>query len=140
MNNNKSSFILKPIKRDKDYRGSILSIVDDNIQNVSIIECNEGVLRSNHYHKTDYHYMYVLEGEIDYFYTNLKKEKIQYIKVSKGQTVFTPKLEIHATFFPVKTKLIVSSLLPRDPLTYETDTVRVDFISKDNIDRIIKNI
>ena len=40
--------------RDEDKRGEILSIVDYNISNVSIITCNEGTIRSNHYHKKDF--------------------------------------------------------------------------------------
>ena len=32
--------------------------------------------------------MYVLEGEIDYFYKSLENEKVKYLKVSKGSTIF----------------------------------------------------
>ena len=46
----KSSILINNIERSKDNRGEILSIVDDKISNVSIITCNEGSLRSNHYH------------------------------------------------------------------------------------------
>ena len=127
------SMLIKKITRDEDNRGSIVSIVDNSIQNVSIIECNAGMIRSNHYHKIDYHYMYVLEGEIDYFFKDLKNEKVCYYKVNKDDIIFTPKQEIHATFFPVKTRLIVSSKMPRDQETYENDTVRVDFINKNNL-------
>ena len=62
----------------------------------------------------------------------------KYLEVNKGDNIFTPPLEIHATFFPVSTSLIVSSLNPRDQETYEKDTVRVDFINKDNIGEILK--
>ena len=47
-------------------------------------------------------------------------------------------MEIHATYFPVKTKLIVSSMLPRDPITYENDTIRVEFINDENIQTMIE--
>ena len=72
----KKSTLFESITRDIDERGSILSIVDSEIKNVSIIECKKGVIRSNHYHKKDYHFMYVLNGEIDYFFTDLNREKI----------------------------------------------------------------
>ena len=36
--------------------------------------------------------MYVLEGEIDYFYKSLENEKL-ISKVSKGSTIFTPNLK-----------------------------------------------
>ena len=132
------STLIKSITRDVDQRGNIISIVEDTIQNVSLITCNAGSIRSNHYHKKDFHYMYVLEGEIDYFYKDLDNENVNYFKVNKYDIIFTPKNEIHATFFPVKTTLIVSSMLPRDQETYENDTVRVDFIDSKNVKSMIK--
>ena len=62
--------------------------------------------------------MHVLEGKIHYFFKNLNSEKIKYILVNSGDNIFTPKEEIHATFFPVNTKLIVSSGFPRDKKTF----------------------
>ena len=133
-----SSKLFSNIKRDVDNRGQILSIVDSIIQNVSIIDCNPQTIRSNHYHKKDFHFMYVLEGEIDYFFKNLKDDNVKYLNVKQGETIFTPNLEIHSTYFPVKTSLIVSSGFPRDQKTYEKDTVRVDFLNKDNIEEFLK--
>ena len=125
-----SSKLFSNIKRDVDNRGQILSIVDSIVQNVSIIDCNPHY-RSNHYHKKDFHFMYVLEGQIDYFFKT-KDENVKYLNVKQGETPFTPNLEIHSTYFPVKTSLIVSSGFPRDQKTYEKDTVRVDFLNKDH--------
>lgn len=132
----KESKLIKNVQRDFDKRGSILSIVDGMIENVSIIVCNPGSIRSNHYHFKDYHFMYVLEGEIDYFFKGLKENKVKFVKVKTGDTIFTPNMEIHATFFPVTTRLIVSSRFPRDQQTYESDTVRVPFVNLENINSI----
>lgn len=131
------SILIKNIERSRDNRGGILSIVDDKISNVSLITCNKGSIRSNHYHLKDFHYMYVLEGEIDYFFKPLNSDKVSYLKVKQGDNIFTPPNEIHATFFPVKTTLIVSSLHPRDQKTYEKDTVRVEFINEKNIEQFL---
>ena len=49
----KNSCILNSNIRNEDLRGSIVSIVDRKIQNVSIIKCNANTIRSNHYHLTD---------------------------------------------------------------------------------------
>jgi quercetin dioxygenase-like cupin family protein len=130
--------IIPNTSRSEDTRGQILSIVDDKISNVSIITCNPGSIRSNHYHLKDFHYMHVLEGQIDYFYKKLNSNKIEYLKVVKGQNIFTPPNEIHATYFPETTTLIVSSLNPRDQQTYENDTVRVDFVNEKNILELLK--
>ena len=66
--------------------------------------------------------MHVLEGSIHYFYKSLKEEEVHYIFVDSGKNIFTPPNEIHATYFPVNTKLIVSSKNPRDQQTYEKDS------------------
>ncbi len=124
--------------RNNDPRGEILSIVDDKISNVSIITCNKNTIRSNHYHIKDFHYMYVMEGEIDYFFKKTESQAVNYLKVKKGENIFTPPNEIHAVYFPIKTILIVSSLNPRDSHTYEKDTVRVDFINHENINYFLK--
>ena len=127
------STLIPNVQRDSDARGGILSIVDDQVQNVSIITCNAGAIRSNHYHLTDWHFMYVVEGAIDYFFKDVDGEEVTYLRVSKGDNIFTPPMEIHATYFPVDTTLIVSSKLPRDQETYEADTVRVPFVTADNL-------
>jgi oxalate decarboxylase/phosphoglucose isomerase-like protein (cupin superfamily) len=125
------------VKRDEDARGSILSIVDEPVKNVSIISCTPGSVRSNHLHHTDWHLMYVLEGEIDYFYKDVDTGKIEYLKVKKGDNIFTPPLELHATYFPVQTVLVVSSMNPRDQETYERDTVREVLVHAGNIDELL---
>ena len=132
------SIIIKNKIRDQDDRGGIVSIVDEKIKNVSLINCNPGSIRSNHYHHTDYHYMHVLEGEIDYFFKEINSEIINYLKVKQGDNIFTPPKEMHATSFPVKTILIVSSMNPRDQQTYEKDTVRVEFVDSKNIKDLLK--
>ena len=132
----KKSKLFKNIIRSKDKRGDIISIVDHEVSNVSIITCNSNSIRSNHYHLKDFHFMYVLDGKIDYFFKDIdnKKDNTSYIEVNIGETIFTPNLEIHCTYFPIKTTLIVSSCYPRDQVTYEKDTVRVDYIDHNNLD------
>jgi len=133
----RKSTLFKNIQRDADERGEILSIVDELVSNVSIITCNPGALRSNHFHHSDFHFMYVLEGEIDYFFKDVDSGEVQYLKVRAGDSIFTPDNEIHATYFPVKTRLIVSSKFPRDQETYEKDTVRVKFVTAENINDML---
>ena len=117
----------------KDVRGTIFSIVNETCNNVSIIETKAGSIRSNHYHKKDWHYMLVLEGNLEYFYYSNVSKKVIFINVLPGQIIFTPNLEIHATYFPNNSKMVVVSGFLRDSVTYESDTVRLDFINHDNI-------
>jgi oxalate decarboxylase/phosphoglucose isomerase-like protein (cupin superfamily) len=139
MNKKKSiSAVIKTLSRSNDSRGYIKSICDMPIQNVSIIKCNKNTIRSNHYHFKDYHIMHILEGEVYYFYKKINEKKLKFIKVKKGENIFTPPKEFHATYFPKKTILIVSSKNPRDQKTYEKDTVRIELITKRNIKSILK--
>lgn len=133
----RKSTLFPNVERDSDERGSILSIVDEPVQNVSIITCNPGALRSNHWHHKDFHFMYILEGEIDYFYRDIDDGEIKYLKVRAGDNIFTPDTEVHATYFPVKTVMIVSSKYPRDQETYEADTVREALITPENLEEML---
>lgn len=133
----RKSTLFPNVQRDADARGEILSIVDEPVQNVSIITCTPGSLRSNHYHHQDFHFMYVLEGEIDYFYKDVDTGEIKYLKVGVGDNIFTPDNELHATYFPVATKMVVSSKFPRDQETYERDTVREGLVTPDNLEEML---
>ena len=79
--------------------------------------------------------MYVLEGKLEYFYFSNTLKKVKFINVLPGQIIFTPNLEVHATFFAEKSKLVVVSGFPRDTKSYESDTVRMEFINFENINQ-----
>ena len=83
-----------------DDRGGIQSLVNFPMKNLSLISSKKGAVRSNHYHLTDWHYMYVLSGSFDYYFrpTN-SDEELQCLKVKAGEMVFTPPMEDHATVF-----------------------------------------
>ena len=128
---------IKNIIRSADRRGSINSIVDETVKNISIITCYPKTIRSNHFHKKDWHYMYVLEGVMEYFFVS--KNSIFFMNLKKGDVVFTPPKELHATYFPVKTVLLVASKNKRDRKTYEKDTVRKKLIDFQNLKSIKAN-
>ena len=111
------------IIRSKDSRGSILSIVDEKIRNVSIITCLPKTIRSNHWHKKDWHYMYVLSGSFDYYYkpTN-SKIKLKCVHVKAGEMIFTPPMEDHATVFLEDCNLLAMSRNPRDQKGHRKQT------------------
>jgi|TARA_B110000879_G_C10715344_1_gene334486 cupin superfamily acireductone dioxygenase involved in methionine salvage len=129
---------ISKIIRDEDPRGSIISLINDiKVSNISIITSFPKTFRSNHLHKKDWHYMYVLDGIMEYFFK--KNNKIFYIKLKKGDLVFTPPKELHATYFPIKTTLLVASKNKRDKKTYEKDTIREKLIDFENIKSIKKH-
>jgi oxalate decarboxylase/phosphoglucose isomerase-like protein (cupin superfamily) len=109
-----------------DSRGRIQSIVNFPMKNISLITSRKGSVRSNHYHVTDWHYMYVLRGSFDYYYrpTGSSGEP-KVVRVDAGEMIFTPPMEDHATVFLADTELLVASRNPRDQASYEEDVRRV---------------
>ena len=112
-----------------DKRGVIQPLVDKVMKSAVIIHSKAGSIRANHYHKTDWHYCYVISGEIEYYHrkTNSLETKKK-IKVKKGQMVFTPPMVDHAMVFNVDTTFLTLSRNFRDQKTYESDVVRIELI------------
>ena len=112
-----------------DERGAIQSIVNFPMKNLSIISSKKGSVRSNHYHVTDWHYMYVLKGSFDYYYRPTgSEEEPSVTRVREGEMIFTPPMEDHATVFLDDTEMLVVSRNPRDQESYESDVRRVTLI------------
>jgi dTDP-4-dehydrorhamnose 3,5-epimerase-like enzyme len=109
-----------------DERGAIQSLVNFPMKNLSIISSKKGTVRSNHYHVTDWHYMYVLSGSFDYYFRPTgSDEKPMMIHIGTGEMVFTPPMEDHASVFGEDTTILVASRNPRDQVSYESDVRRV---------------
>ena len=117
-----------------DNRGIIQSLVNFPMKNLSLISSKKGSVRSNHYHLTDWHYMYVLSGSFDYYYrpTN-SDEDLKCVTVKKGEMIFTPPMEDHATVFLEDCDLLAISRNPRDQEAYEEDVRRVSLIDPEQI-------
>lgn len=132
--NKKKHKLIKNLKSDlKDLRGSILSLANTNCKNISLIISNKNTIRANHYHKTDWHFIYVLEGQFNYYYKEINSTKRYKLSIKKGDLLFTPAKLIHATHHTKKTSMIVISKNLRDKKNYEKDLVRVNFINNKNL-------
>ena len=117
-----------------DDRGSIQSIVNFPMKNASLIFSRKGTVRSNHYHVTDWHYMYVMSGSFDYYYRPTGSAALsQMMTFTAGEMVFTPPMEDHATVFREDTHLLVVSRNPRDQEAYESDVRRVILVDPASI-------
>ena len=118
-----------------DLRGSIQPLVDSIMKSAIIIHSKAGSLRANHYHKTDWHYCYVISGKIKYYYKELNSDKKpDLLIVDKGNMVFTPPLVEHCMKFPEDTVFLTLSRNFRDQETYESDVIRTSLIdSSDSI-------
>ena len=117
------------IPAHKDDRGYIQTLVNFPMKNVALIRSKKISVRSNHYHMTDWHYMYTLKGSYDYYYRPTgSNEELKVIHMKQGEMVFTPPMEDHATVFLEETDLLVMSRNPRDQASYESDVKRVVLI------------
>lgn len=114
-----------------DDRGSIQPLVDLLMKSAVMIHSKAGSLRANHYHKTDWHYCYVISGSIEYFHrptgSNDDPEKIS---VQMGEMIFTPPMVDHAMKFPIDTLFLTLSRNARDQKTYEEDVVRIQMVDE----------
>ena len=61
-----------------DSRGIIQPLCDLNMKSASLIVSNPNSWRANHYHKKDWHFIYVLEGSFEYYFRKTNSnEKIK---------------------------------------------------------------
>jgi len=117
----------------EDARGIIQPLCDLNMKSASLIVSKANTWRANHYHKNDWHFIYVLKGSFEYYFRKTNsEEKIKKKIIKKGELLFTGPVVDHAMFYTEETKIIVLSKNPRDQKTYEEDTVRIDFMNNEN--------
>ena len=116
-----------------DDRGFIQPLCDLNMKSASLIYSKPDVWRANHYHKEDWHFIYVIKGEFEYYFRKTNSgEKTKKKIVTEGQLLFTGPMIDHAMLYTKETELIVVSKNPRDQKTYEEDLVRIDFMNHEN--------
>ncbi len=126
--------VVKLEKPFVDGRGAIQPLVDMMMKSAVMIDSKAGSLRANHYHKTDWHYCYVVSGKIEYFHrpTGSDREP-ELILVDEGEMVFTPPMVDHGMKFPVDTVFLTLSRNPRDQESYEKDVVRIEMVPIDGL-------
>ncbi|MBF0383331.1 MAG: hypothetical protein HQL69_20100 [Magnetococcales bacterium] len=112
-----------------DARGSIQPMVDGQMKSCVMITSKIGTVRANHYHKTDWHYCYVLQGAIDYYHRPTGSgEKPEVVKVKKGQMFFTPPMVDHTMVFTEDTIFLTWGRNSRRQAVYEADVERVQLV------------
>lgn len=109
-----------------DERGAIQPLVDMPMESCVLIESKKGTVRANHYHTTDWHYCYVLDGEIEYYErpTGSDEEPKKYV-LTKGQMFFTGPMLDHVMVFTKDTSFLTWGRNSRAQDVYEADVVRI---------------
>lgn len=112
-----------------NQNGKIQNLLLERFTSAAIITSVPGSVRANHYHKTDWHYSYVVSGSIRYFWRPVgSKERPKEQLFIAGTMFFTPPLVEHAMFFPEQSAFITFAKNIRDHAHHEEDVVRVKLI------------
>jgi len=109
------------------------------VGNVALIRSPRGAIRSNHYHREDWHYLYVLSGRMLYFEREVGAEHVPTATwVSKGRRIFTPANREHAVLFLDDSEILSMARNPQTHAEHEADVVRVPFLSREYADALLK--
>jgi quercetin dioxygenase-like cupin family protein len=110
-----------------DSRGAIQPLVDMDMKSCVLISSAVGCVRANHYHRTDWHFCYVLSGSIEYYHRPVgSTAPPEHVTVRAGQLLFTPPMVEHAMVFPEETVFLTLGRNSREQEVYEADVVRID--------------
>lgn len=113
-----------------DDRGYISRLVNDESKNfkaVLYITSKKGTERGNHYHKSDYHYVYCLSGKFRYSEKNMKNpnSKVESVILKPGDLVLSNPMIAHSMEFLEDTAFLAITTEARQQDRYEGDTVRI---------------
>jgi quercetin dioxygenase-like cupin family protein len=113
-----------------DERGSIQPLVDMPMESCVMISTRKGSVRANHYHRSDWHFCYVVEGVIEYYERphGSDAEPTKYV-INKGELFFTGPMVDHAMVFPVDGVFLTWGRNSRSQDVYEADVVRIPAIN-----------
>ena len=121
--------IVSPEDAFIDERGSIQPLVDLPMKSCVIINSKKNSIRANHYHKTDWHFCYVVSGEIEYHYRPHGSDEIKkVIKIGEGELFFTPPMVDHAMVFLKDTVFLTLGRNSRKQEVYEEDIEKVELV------------
>ena len=126
-----TSIIVDLPKPFSDERGTIQPLLDIDMKSSVLITSKSGSIRANHYHKTDWHYCYVLSGKIKYYHRpHGNKDLPKEVTIKEKQMFFTPPMVDHAMVFNKKTEFITWSRNSRIQEVYEADVCRISPINR----------
>jgi dTDP-4-dehydrorhamnose 3,5-epimerase-like enzyme len=109
-----------------DARGGIQPLVDLGMKSCVLITSKRGTVRANHYHRTDWHFCYVLDGEIDYYHRPTgSDQEPEKVRIRKGELFFTPPMVDHQMIFLEETTFLTLGRNSRSQEVYEADVVRI---------------
>ncbi|MGC4094735.1 MAG: hypothetical protein QM756_43820 [Polyangiaceae bacterium] len=113
-----------------NHNGTIQNLLLERFSSAAVITSVAGSIRANHWHRTDWHYSYVVSGVVEYYHRLLGSgAKPKHERYEAGKMFFTPPNVEHAMFFPEATVFITLAKNIRDTAHHEEDVVRVPLIA-----------
>lgn len=112
------------MRKFEDDRGIITNVLQEKCANVAVITSKAGTVRSNHYHKKDSHWIYVLSGSVQYSERNLEAPyAITHTVFSAGERFFTPVMKVHRVTFLEDSVIISMSKEPQTENRHKKDCI-----------------
>lgn len=109
-----------------DERGSIQPLLDLRSDSCVLIRSAKGTERANHYHRSDWHYCYVLHGRIAYYERPTgSDQKPHRREFGAGEMFFTGPMLDHTMVFLEDTTFLTWGRNSRSQEVYEADIVRI---------------
>jgi oxalate decarboxylase/phosphoglucose isomerase-like protein (cupin superfamily) len=94
---------------------------------VSVLYCVAGSVRANHYHKEDEHWLYVVDGEVEYYERAIGETELPPVqRFYEREMFYTPPMREHAMRFPEGAVLVSMSSRSRTHEEHEADVVRLE--------------
>lgn len=120
--------IIKTKVNFHDPRGDIRDIIADTpVSHITLITCEPGSVRGNHYHKATTHYDYILKGSFDLYTRTGEDGPITKTTVTAGDVVYSPPNEARAYKALEYGELLfcLSGPSRSDPEEFKKDTVQL---------------
>lgn len=115
-----------------DERGSIQPLLDLRSDSCVLIRSAKGTERANHYHRSDWHYCYVLQGRIAYYErptgSNQQPSRLEF---AAGEMFFTGPMLDHTMVFLEDTTFLTWGRNSRSQEIYEADIVRIPSLASE---------
>jgi dTDP-4-dehydrorhamnose 3,5-epimerase-like enzyme len=122
----------------KDERGVISNLLLTPITSVARIESKRGAVRANHWHRTDWHFAYVVSGKVLYFERAIGDTTVSAPQTFlPGQMFFTPPMREHAMLFAEDTVIMTFAKNVRSHDNHEADLVRVEYVTPEVIAKYV---
>lgn len=107
--------------------GVIQNLLNCKIGAVAIIDSKCNSVRSNHWHKSSWHYLYIVSGRVRYYERNLDGTDVIIKDYKEGDMFFTPPNKVHKTQFLTDCIMISLGKESKDHETHEKDIIREEF-------------